>query len=429
MIDSINIILKIKYWHYFVTLKKLGIVYKKLPNKQGIKFNYKGITFEYRVNRYGAYLTLKTIAGKILKKDVVELFDMEEYKKILKLSSHEILEDVEVEEIYLGRIDFKVDIKMSTQLELNTYINLLKKHISRYKYMRKYKSYATSIHISTSRSKGINMYDREEKTKNAVDKLILRIEVQVKKDHIKKLRKEGAASDINNYWTIEAMQKLYFDFLTDYLYTSDYYRLDIAKQKIKASNYKVNKKKRLISFITSVNKYGITAITKEDLKNDKKSKRKGEKRIYAHSTVIKYSKILQEIGIELDKFNGDREVIVLSEEIIKNNSELNIAIEQIHNSKLEEKTKNILVEFIMNVYKYGLNSVDKYKVNKIKGKMNSKNEYSGKRKYCEDTIEDYIKKIQELGINPVTINIDSKFEMLPNLLNRAKVICEKQYWK
>lgn len=83
------------------------------------------------------------------------------------------------------------------------------------------------------------------------------------------------------------------------------------------------------------------------------------------------------------------------------------------------------------VDKAGLNARKRKNINRF-SLFESRYKVDGvleKNKFCTDTINNYIKTLNELGINPITIPKESKFEKLENLVKLARATAEAKYFK
>lgn len=81
----------------------------------------------------------------------------------------------------------------------------------------------------------------------------------------------------------------------------------------------------------------------------------------------------------------------------------------IHNSNLKEIKKNRLCIFLTKINKVGMSEIKNY--------------------YSYKTIKDYIKLLDSLNINPLTINIDSEITYMKSIFKRIKYVAEKEYFK
>lgn len=217
--------------------------------------SYKKVAFYYYMG--SQTLVIRTETNKILNKGYASINDLETFKKILESIVFEVTGMSNLQ-LVLNRVDYYVDflndIKRNETADM---LELLYKHSDTYRHMKldRNKNYKTSYYQKTRRgSYNLNCYDRYAKYQKEDLKGVFRMELQMKKHKIKReLEKYGVARTIDNYWTKEAMQEYYFDFLRGFFYNCDYYRIDVAIQKIRQSDYTESMKNKLIDFITKVN--------------------------------------------------------------------------------------------------------------------------------------------------------------------------------
>ncbi len=86
---------------------------------------------------------------------------------------------------------------------------------------------------------------------------------------------------------------------------------------------------------------------------------------------------------------------------------LSIAEEKINNSSYSMTIKNNLIKFIRQINLIGITPVSKSK--------------------SYNTCKKYIGFLNQLNINPITINEHSGFDYIPNILNRVVEIAETKY--
>lgn len=273
-------------------------------------YNYKnGIKFTYNCKHYT--LTITTTAEAVLGKIDITLGDYTEYmKRIKKIITEVIGRNIEDNELILKRIDYKVDIKL-TDTEMKIFKQLKDKHYYKYKYMSSKTDYETSVHLDNkSGQTNINSYDKYEESQDIRYWNIWRIEVQVKKAKLRKnLIRYGIERTLENYWNIDSFNENYFDFLQDYFFLGDYYRLDLARELIRKSPYSKTVKVNLCKFVTKINKVGMTC-TKE-------------KYNYNYVTMKKYIDLLNNIGVNPVTINNDSDVTFMENMLTKSRKVVN----------------------------------------------------------------------------------------------------------
>lgn len=240
----------------------------------------KGVNFSYDFKHWT--LTVKTTVEAVIGRTNVTINDYQEYAdKLTKIVSEVVERDVHIEELQLSRIDYKVDIPL-TDDEMKIFKQIKDKHYTNYKYMSQKVQYDTSVHLSNKNGQyNLNSYDKYEESKDMKYWNIWRIEVQVKKAKLRKnLINYGISRVLSNYW--DSFDENYFELLKDYYFSGDYYRLDVARDLIKRSNYSKTIKDNLCKFITRINRYGMTGV-------------KGK--YYNYITMKKYCELLDNIGV------------------------------------------------------------------------------------------------------------------------------------
>lgn len=480
MIDSINFIINNVSNLDTKRLCELNIIYYKLrytkgnngktyvvygDTKQetdpdlisrGIGFKYYNLYFRYLASFNCIVITANT--HKVLNKTNILLSDRDKYINNIKYIVETVL-GIDYSKLNLHRIDYYVDIEMDYNV-MYEYLKLLEKHKSVYQHIKRINEYESSIYLTSMYGeKRINIYDKykceKDKYYKAFEKAhkkseisladyemqntaeydkyknIFRIEVQntkklIKKEATKLLLKynENIAPILSHkinkslygYWNRESMETYFFNFLRDFLYTSKYYNLNIAKQKIeKAKEYKDSETEELIEltdrikaelkeFIEAVNKYGISGVTQSKNKNDHPR--------WCGATINTYTKNLKGIGIDLWLIDINRNVNLKNE------------INKINKSSYSNNWKSKLKQFVKAVNKYGVAEVTANNNYEVTTDSN----YSKHEKWCIATVKKYIKILNAIGINPVTLDNNSKYNSLDSLYNLAKKVANEKYF-
>ena len=207
------------------------------------------------------------------------------------------------------------------------------------------------------------------------------------------------------YWSKEAMYTYYFNFLKDFLYTGTYYKLKTAKKLINqkeclSNNDKVHLKK----FIAEVNRYGISGVTKN--KNAK------EHYTWCGATVNKYRKDLESLGISVMNVDLDK------------NYDIKKAKEIIDKSNHTKNWKTKLKQFLVALHKYDLNQVTASHNKEITKVCNN----CKHKTWCSATVDKYIRMLERIGINPITLDNSSKFDSLESLYNLILKAAKENYF-
>ena len=209
------------------------------------------------------------------------------------------------------------------------------------------------------------------------------------------------------YWNKESMQTYFFDFLKDFFYTSDYYKTKDANKKIKKSNHSNCEKKNLKEFVFLVNKYGISNITKSNIQSQSNHSK------WCGATVKKYIDNLDELGIDLIHLDK-----------AQNKKKLKIAKDKINKSKHTKSWKAKLKDFTTVVNEYGLADT----IANDNKEIAEKSKNSKHHKYSYKTVENYIEMLEDLGINPVTLDNNSEFDKLESLYALIEKVAQKKYF-
>lgn len=211
--------------------------------------------------------------------------------------------------------------------------------------------------------------------------------------------------DLCAYWNQESMNKHYFEFLKDFLYEGKYYKLRIAEKMIEEAEENTNcEKKHLKEFIRYVNKYGISGVTT--------SKKENEHQMWCGATVEAYIKELEALGINLLKVSGNPKYNL--------KEELKILKKSAHT----ENWKTKLILFLKAVKKYGVANV----IAKDNKEIVNNTKYCNHKTWSSATVDNYIKMLSELGINPVTLDNSCEFDSLESLYTLIQENAQAKYF-
>lgn len=296
MIDSINFRIENIDYLDFKQLYQKGIRVDDITSSNPITgftnrcyvFKYNGATFKF--NRSNKTILIYASPHKILNKRDITLSNFKEYTLKLEEILIKVFDTSNVN-IQLDRIDFCCDIPL-TEDDAKTYISFLRFNKIRYKYMKQKNTYATSIYIKTERGKtNLNIYMRQPKTNSELDRGILRIEVQCKKELIKsEYDKYEIPKVLEYYWSEEAIEEYFFNFLKGYLYEGDYYTLEDARKIINNSNCNPDMKRKLKNFVKHVSSYYLSNLMDPKFCKDMRLH-------YSYATINNYIKKLDAINV------------------------------------------------------------------------------------------------------------------------------------
>ena len=235
-----------------------------------------------------SYLCVNTTVKAVTGKNYISFTekDKNEYLSKLKIIVCSVLT---VPSIYdeipkmISRIDYKIDVITSSELEKSIYIKFLTQLDDNHLHLKKRKDYESSKYLTGKYTmRRINLYDRYARTHKEEDKFIIRLEVQnLKRAIVSNKKKYGISRDFENYLCEDMFQELYISILRDYmLIGAHYYKIKTAYKLINNSDYTAIIKKRLKKFLRDTQKYdGLTGIRKH----------------YDRLTRKKYMKLLQNI--------------------------------------------------------------------------------------------------------------------------------------
>ncbi len=267
-----------------------------------IIFEYETVQFRYYFS--SRFLSIHTIAHKVLNKMYITLNDKLQYiNKVMNILG-QIIVNLKEHELKLMRIDYHIDLKLYDKV--NDYIEILNKNVSIYKYMKKKISYNTSIYLSTKSGKqNINIYNKYEESHKEIYNGILRVEVQCKKRLVKgELKKYGITRELDNYWNENAMENYFFDIINGFCYKGDYYKRKIANKIIDESNYTNYSKTKLKEFLLDLENKGFEGIKKMKKYNHCKINNRIEK-----LTALNINPITIPVNFNYDKLENLPELI------------------------------------------------------------------------------------------------------------------------
>lgn len=260
--------------------------FKKYDDKGYYYYKFKGCIFKYFLPSCSLYIITDT--HTILDTITPKISDSTKFIEKLKSIIEEVI-TLRTYELNLCRIDYHIDLKLSSEEEVKEVFYLLQKHPTKYKYMKQKEVYKSSIHLSTKcGSYNINFYDKYKQLQEVYGikderfRNVVRFELQVKSRKLKRLEKEQHIQrNIKNYFSKPLMEQLYFTTLQDYFYKGDYVTLSKGIEIINKSNYTQTIKLNLIRFIKSINLIGITYAKKG----------------FSYNVVNNYINLLNQLGI------------------------------------------------------------------------------------------------------------------------------------
>lgn len=333
--------------------------------KTGYSFTYKTVNFKYYSYRN---LVVKTTTHKILDKKDITLSDREEYKSRLRKIIDEVIHQERYDKSLLVQIDYCADINVGEYLD--EYVKVMNKHSSRYKQKRRRRVYKTSIQISSVSGKLIKGYGKvaciKDKAEEERDAIIL-----------------------------------------------NYKNLDIRGQKLRELEERTRKDialyKDVIRLEISIRKNNLKYYYKESIKKLLKAKKLGKSKEEIDSIKIESRTIDNYWNKEsmCKQFFKEIKQYYYTGDYYK----LSIAVTKIKESdKYTNFMKDKLILFICRIKCVGIDRVKRIGL------------------YSKGTIRNYIKMLSDLGINPITIDEDSKYDMLGSLYTLAIKQAQENYF-
>lgn len=165
-----------------------------------------------------------------------------------------------LDDMVVSRIDYCYNIRIEDNRTREVLFNLLQKCPTKAIYTMRGINYATSIY-SRSKSKVINVYDKTaERTAKylttgscsdlpqAYEQDIVRMELQIKADHLKYMTRRGVRRSVKN-WLHMGMEYYYLAKLYGMFPKGNFYTLIQAERIIDSSVYKAKMQERLKRFI------------------------------------------------------------------------------------------------------------------------------------------------------------------------------------
>ena len=309
VVDSINVVIQGIRFIDEEHLKQLGIKDFKIFGPRQYSFTYKGVSFSY----YNDYrnLAIKTTTHKILNKKDIKLSDKAEFVKRLNSIVNQVLNTKGIDyNMKLTEIDYCSDVNVGDDRK-EEYIKLLNKHLRRFKQKEKKRIYKESIQVTTKSGGIVKGYNKEaeiiykynekredllnnndekiikqeldnlkKRTQAEIEKYkgVIRLEIAMRKSNLKYYLKGSSKKHskdknvpiehrtIDNYWNKEKMEKHFFKEFKSYLYEGDYYKLDLAVNKIKESDISNSWKNKLTKFLQDISKSSIQNV-KDNMPN------------------------------------------------------------------------------------------------------------------------------------------------------------------
>lgn len=241
---------------------------------------YKDVRFIFDPTKYKHHLIIESEVDKIIGESNVIEDDLIKFEEQFSKIVQEFLEinfPVIITAYPLFRIDYKYDIRFQNDLEIAIFYEIISKAKDRCHNLNKIKPddkdktslyYRPSDKIDSNGKKhfkrgrmNLNCYHRYYKTHKEEDRYVIRVEVQVfAKEINEQYKKYRITKELVNYWS-ESSYSEYMRVYEDVLYTQDYYRIDVAINKVKEIKIKRMRpatKKRICRLLVLINELGET---------------------------------------------------------------------------------------------------------------------------------------------------------------------------
>lgn len=287
---------------------------------------YKGVRFIFDPKKYKHHLIIESEVDKIIGESNVIEDDLNKFEKQFSNIVQEFLKmnfPIIIIKYPLFRIDYKYDIQFKNDEEIAIFYEIIRKAKDRCYNLNKVRPNnvdKTSLYYRPSgktdsngrnhfkRGKmNLNCYHRYYKTHKEEDRYVVRVEVQVFSKKInEQYKKNGISKELVNYWSQDSYNE-HIKVYEDILYTQDYYRIDIALNKIQeVKNMRPTTKKRICRLLLLVNEYGETKARKKFSKE------------YSQSAFYRDKAKLKELNINLITYGNMKENNFKDIECLKN---------------------------------------------------------------------------------------------------------------
>lgn len=239
---------------------------------------YKDVRFIFDPTKYKHHLIIESEVDKIIGESNVIEDDLIKFEEQFSKIVQEFLKmnfPITILEYPLFRIDYKYDIRFQNDQEIAIFYEIISKAKDRCYNLNKIKPdnedktslyYRPSGKIDSNGKKhfkrgrmNLNCYHRYYKTHKEEDRYVIRVEVQVfSKEINKEFKKYRITKELVNYWNEDSYSE-YMRVYEDVLYTQDYYRIDVAINKVKkVKRMRPATKKRICRLLVLINELGET---------------------------------------------------------------------------------------------------------------------------------------------------------------------------
>lgn len=332
MFHTISFRIVLGYHYSLALIKKIQLgktsFKPKYYNGEFVQYSatYKNVRFNFNPKKHRWHIIIEGETEKILNKSRVTVQDLDIFEETLQKIVEEFFNmnfPIKISKYPLFRIDYKYDVCLKNEREIEIFYEIISKTKNKYNNLKKIRPNEEDKTSMYYRPEGklnkqgkqhykrgnfnINVYYRYAYTKNENDKYTIRLEVQVFSKKINsEYKKYRITKELCNYWSLDSYNE-YMQVLEKVLYTQDYFRIDIALNKIKnLEKMRPSTKKRICRLLILINEYGETL-----------ARRKFSKE-YSQSAFYRDMAKLKELGINPITFGNMMDINIEDIEYLKN---------------------------------------------------------------------------------------------------------------
>ncbi|OMF25634.1 hypothetical protein BK133_21320 [Paenibacillus sp. FSL H8-0548] len=169
-------------------------------------------------------------------------------------------------EFTLCRIDYRLDVRISDEVERIVLIDMYKQSVERFGFKVKNVNFATTVYYN-SKSITLIIYDKETEREDkheeikVYEKNVLRLEVRILNRHLNYMKRQyGLSKILENYFKKDFWEKYMKENVSPIFRKGNFYTLIQASKIIGNSSLKEREKTNLKEFLKNVSKYGINGI-------------------------------------------------------------------------------------------------------------------------------------------------------------------------
>lgn len=247
---------------YKKEVKYIEKKYNESINLISVKINdvyvNKGITTTF-YKSYGInYMFIEVDFVKMLNKSDIEEKD---YSSICNKINKFLLDLIGYEvELTLIRLDYRLDIKITNNMDKQFLIGVMDKCISKCGFKKKYNQYSTCKYFN-SRSTQFKIYDKDAERQfkgikpKTYEKNVLRLEVALQNKHLNYKKRKGYNKKLKTYLNKQFYLNYFNEIFSNILYYGDFMKIYKADKIINKSTINDKEKKQVREFLIDVSKH------------------------------------------------------------------------------------------------------------------------------------------------------------------------------